>query len=127
MTNREMFLLATSILLASTTVGMVLQGALRPHHPPMGMERDGGHRWGKDGKRPDFFAMSDADKDGFVTKDEMLARQQARTDELFATVDSDKDGKLTKDEMEKGRELMRAKMKARFEAGQKAPEAQEAK
>ena len=132
MTNREMFLLATSILFASTTVGIALQGALhhpRPPHGP-GFERpfdgpggpDKHSRW-HDGKRPDFFAMGDADKDGFVTRDEMLARQNARLDEIFATVDTDKDGKLTRDEMDKGRKLMHEKMRARFEAERKAAEA----
>jgi hypothetical protein len=117
MTNREMFLLATSILFASTTAGMALQTVMHPR-PPMERGFDGPH--GPDGKRPDFFAMSDANKDGFVTKDEMMAKQQARTDELFTTVDTDHDGKLTKEEMENGRELMRAKFKARMEAEAKA-------
>lgn len=125
MTNREMFLLATSILFASTTLGIALQGVLHkghhhkgPHDRP-GFERrfDGhGPRGDRDRKRPDFFAMGDTNKDGVITKDEMIAKQTARLDEFFATVDTDKDGKLTREEMEKGRKLMREKMKARFEA-----------
>ena len=68
MTNREMFLLATSILFASTTLGIALQGVLhkgprhhdRPHHE----RKFDGYRGDKDRKRPDFFAMIDADRDG---------------------------------------------------------------
>lgn len=123
MTNREMFLLATSILFASTTAGMALQGVLHkgPHHGRPGFERGMDRHDDKRGSRPDFFAKADADKDGFITKEEMTARQQARLDEMFATVDTDKDGKLSKDEMEKGRELMRAKWKAKMEAERNAP------
>ncbi len=128
MTNREMFLLATSILFASTTLGIALQGVLhkghhKGHHDRPGFERkfEGhGPRGDRDRKRPDFFAMGDVNKDGVITKDEMLAKQTERLEEFFATVDTDKDGKLTREEMEKGRELMKAKMKARFEADRKA-------
>ncbi len=129
MTNREMFLLATSILFASTTLGLALQGVLHKgprHHDRPGYERgfDGhGPHGDKDRKRPDFFAMGDANKDGFVTKDEMIAKQTARMDEFFTTADTDKDGKLTRDEMEQGRKLMKEKMKARFEAERAAANA----
>jgi len=125
MTNREMFLLATSILFASTTAGMALQGVLNkgPHHGPRpGFERSV-DRHGPDSKRGprhDFFADADADKDGFVTREEMTTRQQARLDDMFTTVDTDRDGKLSKDEMEKGRDLMRAKWKAKFDAERNA-------
>lgn len=125
MTNREMFLLATTILFASTTVGLALQGALRPHHGPRaGFE----HHMKRDHDRPRFdkFARADADKDGFVTREEMLTGQQKRLEEFFATVDTDQDGRLTREEMDKGRKLMREKMKARFEAereGRAAPDA----
>lgn len=127
MTNREMFLLATSILFASTTAGLALQGVLHHKHGPRfdrpGHERPfDGPRDDKRGPRPDFFKDADTDKDGFITKDEMTAKQTARLNELFATVDTDHDGKLSADELEKGRELMRAKMKARFEAERKAAE-----
>jgi hypothetical protein len=124
MTNREMFLLATTILFASTTAGMALQGVL--HHGRPGFERMHGK---PDGDRPDrgarMFEETDTNKDGFVTRDEMLAKQQARLDEMFTTVDTDKDGKLSRDEMQKGRELMRAKWKARLEAERKADGAPE--
>ena len=128
MTNREMFLLATSILFASTTVGLALQGVLHkprhhgPHERP-GFDRKFDERRGPDdkrGPRPDFFARDDANKDGFITKEEMQASQTARLDEFFATADTNKDGKLSREEMEQGRKLMREKMKARFEAERKA-------
>ncbi len=113
MTNREMILLSTTILIASTTELLVLQGTLHkgPHHRG-GFDRpwDGDKR----GPRPDFFAMIDADKDGFITKAEMTAHHAAKLDDMFATADTDKDGRLTRDERQKGRELMREKMKERF-------------
>ena len=34
----------------------------------------------------------------------------------FVQADTDKDGRLSKDEMKKGRDLMRAKMRVKFEA-----------
>ncbi len=124
MTNREMFLLATSILFAATTLGLALQGTLhkgpRHGHPGYEHHHPGKTAWKKDGKRPDMFTRFDTDKDGFVTRDEMLALQNARLTELFATVDTDKDGKLSRTEMEQGRKLMHAKMKARFEAERQA-------
>ncbi len=125
MTTREMFLLATSILFASTTAGLALQGKLAPHHGPRpgfehGFKGPHGGPDDKRGPRPDFFAKLDANKDGFITKEEMTAHQQARLDDLFATADTDGDGKLSKEEMEKGRELMRAKMKERFKAEREA-------
>lgn len=120
MTNREMFLLATSILFASTTAGLALQGILHHKHGPR-FDRPG-HERPFDGPRPHFFKDADTDKDGFITKDEMTAKQTARLNELFATVETDHDGKLSAAELEKGRELMRAKMKARFEAERKAAE-----
>lgn len=120
MTNREMFLLATSILFASTTAGLVLQGTLHkgPHHKP-GFER---HWSGKDkrGPRPDFFALIDADKNGFITKEEMTAHHTAKLNDMFATADTDKDGRLTREEMKNGRDLMRAKFKERFKADRAA-------
>jgi hypothetical protein len=120
MTNREMFLLATSILFASTTAGLALQGTLaKPHHgPKFGHERHFGDH-DKRGPRPDFFAKADTNADGFVTREEMAARQEAKLDEMFETVDTNKDGQLSREEMEKGRDLMRAKMKARYEAERK--------
>lgn len=120
MTNREMFLLATSILFAATTAGLALQGTLAPHHGRPGFEHGFKGPHDKRGPKPDFFAMIDANKDGFVTKEEMTAHHQARLDDMFATADTDGDGKLSKEEMEKGRELMRAKMKERFKAEREA-------
>jgi len=121
MTNREMFLLATSILFASTTIGLALQGTL--HKGPRHDRPAYHHAWKKGGehKRPDMFTRFDTNRDGFVTRDEMLALQNERLAELFATVDTNQDGKLTRDEMEQGRKLMHAKMKARFEAERQAP------
>lgn len=131
MTNREMFLLATTIIFASTTAGMALRSVMHHGHHGMmhpGMEMRGGPEGGPDADRAkfDFFAKADVNKDGFLTKDEMLAGQQARLDELFAIADTNHDGKLSKDEMEKGRDLMRAKMHARYEAERQGKAAAEA-
>ena len=60
----------------------------------------------------------DADKDGSLSATELA--EHPKLAGKFAEVDTDKDGKLTRDEMEKGRELMKAKMKARFEADRAA-------
>lgn len=123
MTNREMFLLATTILFASTTAGMALQGAMH-HGPRPGFDRPHGDRDARHAERgARMFQETDTNTDGFITRDEMLAKQQARVDEMFTTIDADKDGKLSKDEMAKGRELMRAKWKAKFDAERAAPAA----
>lgn len=78
----------------------------------------------KDGKgKPhyDRFAEADADKDGFLTKDEMQKAQEKKLDEMFTRTDTDKDGKLSKDEMEKGRAEMRKKWKERKESMKDGP------
>lgn len=115
MTNREMILFATSIIFASTTVGLVLQGAMHHHMRPgfEGGPRGGFSPHGQHDQKFDMFAKVDTDKDGFVTKDEMLAGQKARLDDFFANADTNHDGKLSRDEMEKGRELMRARFEAK--------------
>lgn len=56
-----------------------------------------------------FFEEIDANKDGFISKEEMQAHQQKRLDEMFAATDTDKDGKLSRDEMKAFHEKMKAK------------------
>lgn len=63
----------------------------------------------------EMFAKTDTNKDGFLSKEEMLTGQRERLDEMFATADTNKDGKLSPEEMKKGREAMHAKMKAKME------------
>jgi Skp family chaperone for outer membrane proteins len=75
-----------------------------------------------------FFEEADANKDGFLTKEEMRNAQDKKLDEMFARLDTNKDGKLSKDELKKGHEEMRAKMRAHFQehkAGKEAAPAEE--
>lgn len=74
-------------------------------------EGKGPHKGGK------MFEKIDANKDGFISKDESRAFHDAR----FAEKDIDKDGKVSKDEMKAHHETMRAKFKehkAKKEAGE---------
>ncbi|HRJ11941.1 MAG TPA: EF-hand domain-containing protein [Alphaproteobacteria bacterium] len=66
-------------------------------------------------KKYDRFAKADKNGDGFLTQDEMLAAQKAKTEKMFTKLDSNKDGKLSKAEMEAGKKDMREKMKSRME------------
>ncbi len=66
------------------------------------------------------FKEADANKDGFLTKDEMLDAHKKRIDKMFENTDTDKDGKLSTGELEKGREAMRAKFKDRFKGDKPA-------
>lgn len=45
------------------------------------------------------FAQTDADGDGKVTMEEIMAAGQARLDEAFTAMDADADGSVTKDEI----------------------------
>jgi hypothetical protein len=75
-----------------------------------------------------MFMKADKNADGFLTKEEMLESHKEKIDQMFNDSDSDKDGKLSKDEVDKGREVMRAKMKDRWKnrnsqkEGDKSPE-----
>ena len=63
-----------------------------------------------------FFTDADANKDGFLTKDEMQKAQEKRLDDMFTRTDTNKDGKLSKDEMKTGRDKMEKRWKERREA-----------
>ncbi|WP_010544571.1 EF-hand domain-containing protein [Sphingomonas elodea] len=56
--------------------------------------------------RPDPLAMADKDKDGVVTRAEMLAGVETR----FKAMDADHDGKVTAEERERYTAAMRARM-----------------
>ncbi len=93
-----------------------------PHDEPRDGSKDGPKGDKKGDRKAEFekraaemFAKTDTNKDGFLSKDEMLAGQRERLDEMFATADTNKDGKLSPEEMKKGREAMHAKMKAKME------------
>jgi hypothetical protein len=65
-------------------------------------------------RRAKYFAKTDKNGDGFLTKDELMAAHQARTEKMFAKLDTNKDGKLTQAEMAAGKKQMREKMKTRL-------------
>ncbi len=104
MTHQKFKTLALSALIAATFTlpAMAEEGSETP----------------RDRKAQEHYMKADANKDGFLTKDEMLAQHKIRLDEMFAKSDTDKDGKLSKDELKKGREAMRAKMKERMKERQ---------
>lgn len=62
----------------------------------------------------EMFDKTDANKDGFISREEMAASQKERMDEMFDKTDTNKDGKLSPDELKKGREAMREKFKAKY-------------
>jgi len=65
---------------------------------------------GPRGPRPDPLAMADTNKDGVVTREEMLAGVQAR----FKEMDANHDGKVTPEEREAFNAAMRARMGGRM-------------
>lgn len=133
MTKREKLLTFTAltILLTSGFPALAQESDDTPP-PPMGderpMMRDGEGPHGPKGDRPDFkgkqaemekrgaemFAKADTNKDGFLSKEEMLNAHKERIDEMFEKVDTNKDGKLSPEEMKKGREIMREKFKEKM-------------
>ena len=92
---------------------LVLMGAAFPasaEDAPKG-PREGGP--GKD-RGAKMFEAADANKDGELTKGEMMGAHQQRIDKMFAELDTDKNGTLSKPELEKGRDKMREAMKERL-------------
>ena len=61
-----------------------------------------------------MFDQADVDKDGALTRDEMLAAHKKRVNEIFDKLDADKSGTVTKDQMNKGREMLREKLRQHF-------------
>lgn len=85
-----------------------------PQGGPEG-ENKGGPRVDGENKGPgERFQRTDADHDGYLSKEEMEEEHQARFNEFFNSTDSDHDGKLSPDELKKGREAMREKMKEKM-------------
>lgn len=66
--------------------------------------------------------MMDTNKDGFVTKEEMMDMHKKRVDRLFEKADQNNDGKLSKEEWKEGKKAMRAEMKDRKEEMRKMKE-----
>lgn len=69
---------------------------------------------GPGGRGAKMFQDADANKDGFLTKEEMTAAHEKRMDRMFTDLDTDKDAKLSKPELEAGRAKMKEKMKDRW-------------
>lgn len=107
--------------LAALTAALLMGGtSLSTAHaedgppPPEAGKYDGKHgKFGKD-RGAKMFEEADKNKDGVLTKEEMLEAHKARVDEMFEKFDTDKSGTLTREELDKGREEMRSKMKERF-------------
>lgn len=78
-------------------------GAAEPARPADGQQRGRGPGGG-------MMRTADANGDGKISKDEFLAAQQRRFDQM----DDDKDGKLTKEERQAFFEDMRARMMMRM-------------
>lgn len=72
------------------------------------MHRQDGHhgKYGRHAARDGFMRNLDANRDGRVGRDEVLAAQQRQL-ALFDRADTDHDGVLTRDEMRAARETMR--------------------
>lgn len=60
------------------------------------------------------FEEADTNKDGALTKEEMLEAHKKHIDSMFERLDTDKSGTLSKDELDKGRDAMHKKMKERW-------------
>jgi hypothetical protein len=60
------------------------------------------------------FEEADTNKDGALTKEEMLEAHKKRIDAMFERLDTDKNGTLSKAELDKGRDEMHKKMKERW-------------
>ena len=109
-------LTTTALLLGASPFSAVLAedgtppaGAPAPEGPPPGEGPDGGK-----GKGAAMFEAADTDKDGSLTRDEMLNAHKNRVNEIFDKLDSDKNGSVTKEEMAKGRDEIREKMRERW-------------
>jgi hypothetical protein len=80
-----------------------------------GENAGGGPRADKFEKRGrEMFEKTDANKDGFLSKEEMAESHRQRMEEMFNKTDANKDGKLSPEELQKGREAMREKFKEKF-------------
>lgn len=141
-TNRELVIFGIAVVAVAVAVGQFIN-ARSPYgmgvhgwQPRMGFHD--GWRGAMDGHGPGGFGMmrgdgprgpggflmrADVNRDGTITKDELVAGANAHIDELFEVMDTDKDGKLSKEELAKGRELMRERMRAKWAAERTAPDA----
>ncbi len=111
----------TAIALATLSLSISPVFAEEAPQPPPEGQREG-HDVDKGGPRADkfekrgreMFEKTDADKDGYLSKEEMAESQRARMEEMFEKTDADKDGKLSPEELKKGRESMRNKFREKY-------------
>jgi EF hand len=81
--------------------------------PTAGAEKPQGQSgWGHRGRGDPMAKHMDTDKDGSVSKAELLAAQQKQL-EMFDRADTNKDGKLSADERKAFHETMRAEHRAK--------------
>ncbi len=86
--------------------------------PPAQDGKGGGPRAdGFEKRGREMFEKTDTNKDGFISKDEMIASHKARIDDMFEKMDTNKDGKLSQDELKAGREAMRNKFREKYKEG----------
>lgn len=84
--------------------------------PDNNMAGPGGNKDGKNNgaRAAHMFDQADINKDGVLTRDEMLAAHKKRVDQIFDKLDADKSGTVTKAEVETGREEIRKMLKEQF-------------
>jgi hypothetical protein len=68
------------------------------------------------------FKEADTNNDGFITKDEMRAAAEKRTNAMFEKLDTNKDSKLSEEELKAGRKMMREKFRERWDKKHDGPE-----
>lgn len=131
-TNRELVIFGIAVVAVAVAITQYVMDARAPvwqHMRPgfgEGWRGHGGGGFGgprgerMGGPGGGFMAMADRNKDGFITKDELMNGARTHIDEMFDVMDTDKDGKLSREELVKGRDLMRQRMWAKFEAERKA-------
>lgn len=100
-----------SLALATLLIGTALPAMAEDGPPSGGPGGPGGP--GKE-RGAKMFEEADLNKDGELTKEEMLGAHQKRLDKMFTDLDTDKNGTLSKPELEKGRTKMREALKERF-------------
>lgn len=68
------------------------------------------------------FQKADMNKDGFLTKSEMLESCEKRMDKMFAELDADGDDKLSEEEFGEGHKELRKRMKEKLDSYRKESE-----
>ena len=98
--------LTTALLLGTPVIAQAAPGTTSPspETPSTDTKSKGSH----------MFEKADANKDGALTKEEMLNAHKKRIDDMFERLDTDKSNTLSKAELDKGRTEMHKKMKERW-------------